>query len=529
MSETIEPMVSIEKPELFFGLVGAVGTDLALVRELLTDQLARVGYKTELVKVTDLLFAFDDSGELLQRTSGNEFDRIDTLMHAGNEVRRSTERRDIMAMLAISEIRDRRGKLNKALGVAEEESEKRAVPGTAYIIHSLKTPQEIQTLRDTYGRGLTIISAYSPQSARADALANRLCESAKESSPDDFQSNAWHLIQRDEKEGDAFGQNLRNTFPKADLFIDASCRQSVTNDIERFVEILFEFPFHSPSIDEYGMSFADIAALRSLDLARQVGAAIVTSGGSVTAVGCNEVPARGGGQYWPQDPDDKRDFQVGYDSSDRNKRDVVSEVVERLGRAELLSDNDSENFDELVEKLVDGDQPVLSGSKLLSVLEYGRSVHAEMAALSDAARRGISVEGATMYCTTFPCHLCARHIIASGIKRLVYVEPYPKSLAKGMYKDSMVVDPDSDTDTRVRFESFSGVAPRYYGFAFKSNIDRKVEKSNGTAKAGDVVKWNPAESSPRLRRFVTSYVFIEEDVMDAYLSRSLKKVKLNLQ
>lgn len=58
-------------------------------------------------------------------------------------------------------------------------------------------------------------------------------------------------------------------------------------------------------------------------------------------------------------------------------------------------------------------------------------MHAEMFAITDAARRGLSVRDATLYCTTFPCHMCARHIIASGIRKVVYIEPYPKSMAKG--------------------------------------------------------------------------------------------------
>jgi deoxycytidylate deaminase len=31
---------------------------------------------------------------------------------------------------------------------------------------------------------------------------------------------------------------------------------------------------------------------------------------------------------------------------------------------------------------------------------------------------------------SFPCHMCARHIIATGLREVVYIEPYPKSVAK---------------------------------------------------------------------------------------------------
>src|SRR5205823_8721516 len=79
--------------------------------------------------------------------------------------------------------------------------------------------------------------------------------------------------------------------------------------------------------------------------------------------------------------------------------------------------------DGIRDKLVTGVQTcALPISQIRNLIEFGRAVHAEMAALIDAARRGVSVAGCTMYVTTFPCHLCARHIVAAGIKRLVYIE-----------------------------------------------------------------------------------------------------------
>jgi hypothetical protein len=51
----------------------------------------------------------------------------------------------------------------------------------------------------------------------------------------------------------------------------------------------------------------------------------------------------------------------------------------------------------------------LVGSSVMDLTEYGRIVHAEMCAICDAARVGRSVNGATLYCTTFPCHNCVRY------------------------------------------------------------------------------------------------------------------------
>src|SRR5439155_12870624 len=92
-------------------------------------------------------------------------------------------------------------------------------------------------------------------------------------------------------------------------------------------------------------------------------------------------------------------------------------------------------------------------ASVLDVIEYGREVHAEMAALTDAAKRGTSVRGCVLYCTTFPCHECARLIVSAGIARVVYIEPYPKSKVAELYEDSIgLADRRTELGNRVRFE-----------------------------------------------------------------------------
>jgi dCMP deaminase len=56
-----------------------------------------------------------------------------------------------------------------------------------------------------------------------------------------------------------------------------------------------------------------------------------------------------------------------------------------------------------------------------------RATHAEANALAFAARQGISTEGGTLYVSVSPCAQCARLLIAAGIRRVVYHEPYRDS------------------------------------------------------------------------------------------------------
>ena len=91
----------------------------------------------------------------------------------------------------------------------------------------------------------------------------------------------------------------------------------------------------------------------------------------------------------------------------------------------------------------------------------------------DAARRGTSVEGAVLYTSTFPCHNCAKHLVAAGICRVVFIEPYPKSLAERLHGDAITVDSPSSSGPTVHFEHFAGVTPVNYFTLFEANEKRK--------------------------------------------------------
>lgn len=58
-----------------------------------------------------------------------------------------------------------------------------------------------------------------------------------------------------------------------------------------------------------------------------------------------------------------------------------------------------------------------------------RSTHAEQNAVVQAARHGISIEGATLYCTNNPCLGCTKLLINAGVRRILYEEPYADPLA----------------------------------------------------------------------------------------------------
>lgn len=68
--------------------------------------------------------------------------------------------------------------------------------------------------------------------------------------------------------------------------------------------------------------------------------------------------------------------------------------------------------------------------------EICRGLHAEQNVIIQAAVNGLSITGANLYCTTFPCALCAKMLINCGIRHIYYVESYPDELAEGMLKEA---------------------------------------------------------------------------------------------
>ena len=67
------------------------------------------------------------------------------------------------------------------------------------------------------------------------------------------------------------------------------------------------------------------------------------------------------------------------------------------------------------------------------------AIHAEQNAIIQAAKLGISIDGATLYCTHQPCSVCAKMIVNAGIKRVVYQQGYPDSFSLEVFGETGVL------------------------------------------------------------------------------------------
>lgn len=71
--------------------------------------------------------------------------------------------------------------------------------------------------------------------------------------------------------------------------------------------------------------------------------------------------------------------------------------------------------------------------------ELCRGLHAEQNAIIQAAKHGVNIDGAVLYCTHSPCIICSKMLINSGVKRIVCTDGYPDSLAKAMLDEAGLI------------------------------------------------------------------------------------------
>jgi len=70
--------------------------------------------------------------------------------------------------------------------------------------------------------------------------------------------------------------------------------------------------------------------------------------------------------------------------------------------------------------------------------ELCRGIHAEQNLIIQAAYHGISIAGSQLYCTNFPCSICAKMIINAGITKIIYLEGYPDELSQELLKEANI-------------------------------------------------------------------------------------------
>lgn len=470
--------------ELVLGLITTIGTEVNEVIKAIRDRLAFFNYTAEEVIVSQTIISKFESQA--PKEWPFEFDRISHYMDLGNKIRKDADDNSILMKGVASYLHSQREK--------DENNCPQLRKRITYIVKSLKHPDEVDFMRDTYGEGFHLIGVTSSDVRRIQYLTERKGLSEQQ---------AKLLLERDADEDLKQGQHTRDAFQHADYFIYITEDIDQTyNSVSRLIDLLFGDPFISPNFDEYAMFMAYSSSLRSADLSRQIGA-VISNNNEIIAMGANDCPKSGGGLYWPirrdhgkfEDELEGRDymFEGGCDSNKIEQQRIINSLLE------VFNIKKTEKNIHKVKNAGIGD-----------LTEYGRVVHAEMEALLACARNNISCRGATLYATTFPCHNCAKHIIAAGIKRVVYIEPYPKSKAFQFYP-AEISDIKEDED-KVLFEPFTGVGPKRFIDLFAVSSTRWYARKRKDKK-GKKLNWRREDAELRNPISLLNYLEAEKSAL----------------
>lgn len=489
--------------ELVIALAGPIGCGIGGVADALQERLKERGYVDVVrIKLSEFLESAIKEGLVPIPASdmgkSARYNRYRSLQEAGKQLRKKTNNPAVLAEFAAKKISVDRLDRN---GDAQEQSDGPIVPTkVAYIIDQVKRPEEVTLLRALYRNLFYVAGVTRIYSKREAALVS---ESIRKNEVDE-------LMEIDRMEDGSDGQQLDKTLFLADYFIrnDSMAADDKQEKLNRFLNLIHGDQSVTPTEIESGMFAAYSASLRSACLSRQVGAAITAKSGEVIATGCNDVPKAGGGLY--SHASGKGDMRCIHQEgrlcfNDLHKRKLqvaVGAIIDRvLGEEDkdLGKDGESIKLHDLKrEKLLDA---IYKETRIKDLIEYSRSVHAEMDAIVSLARvGGTGLQDATLYTTTFPCHNCARHIVASGIMKVFYVEPYEKSLAKDLHDDAIAFEIEESKDAkpkRVEFLHFEGVAPRQFHNMFRA-IGRKNDE-------GKFVPIRPQEAHKAIPEYLDGY------------------------
>jgi len=487
--------------ELVIAFMGAVGCGLPRVVTTLESLLVERNYKVIRIKLSDFIREQIKLGSLdIPQT---EVDNRYFVGQTGGNLLRQQHGPEVLAQYAIGQIARHRVAIDKELaGLASEP------PRIAYFIDQIKHPEEVMLFRMIYRNLFYLVGVMSTQEHRESRLLDEGLTSEA----------IQEIIKRDKKQSQKYGQQLEKAFKLADYFMHHPLGNDelIPTQAKRFVDLLHGHNGITPTRHEHAMYVAHSTALKSSCMSRQVGAVITDKTNRIIAVGTNDVPQYGGGLYSADSIADDRCFSqrgvcenVTQKIKRKNKiRDGIAAGLETLFTEKKILAAVTQKIDELVEL-------TYAQSGVPDLIEFSRAVHAEMDALISLSRGGGgSTAGGTLYTTTFPCHNCARHIVAAGIEKVYYIEPYEKSLAIDSHSDSIVVlDHDEESQSieqlqKVKLIHFSGVGPRLYPQMFLRGDSRKKDD-------GSWIEYNSMEQESAnkiVQEYIDSYRTFEAKI-----------------
>ncbi len=509
--------------EIILGVVAPIGCNKEDFFKLLESAFELKGYKfvpinaVELLKITPSLSSHPKSLQYFAK------------MQICSELR--TRNKGILLLPVVEKIVKKR----KEQSDSDKQQDKKCK--VVYLIDQLKNTTEYKVLSHIYGLNYIQISlfsnydrrngflekAFKNDGGRLKALSDKTlvinCEGIdlrksipvkienyrKEILPDASSAlinKDFADITEEFKENDA-GQEVSKLFHKSHYFFNLDegiGSTKLENEIKKFVDLIEGEYRQYPTQDEFGMNLASQAKFRSnFPGDRQIGAAILSENGEVISVASIRAPSSSANPTY----EDEIKIKLGYKKIYSEVKEWDKFLKETEGNPECSTNKSSISQ---LRKFVK------------ESLEYHPCTHAEIAAILDAAKLGLSVRDAILYITTFPCHICAKDIITAGIQRVVYLAAYPKSKNKELYPELIILDnAPNRCSNGVPFEAYMGISPKRFSYVY--DLDNKPWKNN---KKEDKKEGKSNIFPPLLKCEIPTYYELREKDVIRYLKKDLK-------
>ncbi len=380
----------IDNPQII-GLTGSFGSGCSYIAK---NILKKRGY--EILSLAEIL------KEEFKTQKGKDAVKSPRreLQDFGDEIREE-KGRDFLASKVIQQV-------DKS--VAKNESKK-------WVVKSIRNPSEVLAFRER-SRNFFLFGVYADVEVRWNRVRGEYNNDKRQFDDDDRNDSG--------RNNPRHGQRVGDCFYEADVVIRNNDDFDVVGNadfvrfeeqLEQYVQLTEEPLTRKKPIrkEEPLMAMAYALSQRSSCLKRKVGAVIVDEVGNVVSSGYNEVPRH-------EQPCEQR-YRGCY------REWLYSELFKQLlGKFKELKGKEEE-----LKKVFRG---------AFKMMDKCRALHAEDIAIVNLARSGTSVSlpSCVLYTTTYPCRQCASRISDAGIKRVIYLEPYPDKEARLILKGSGVND-----------------------------------------------------------------------------------------
>ena len=412
----------IEKDRLIIALTGSVGSGSSWVSVFLAKE---DGFRVFSISKEILKKEAQEKNEDLTKNTRSKLQTI------GNNLRKEDIKKGNSGGILI----------RKAMEILEQEKCKKPI-----VICSIKNPSEVDELKKYSSSYVITIDASRNirwERIRQEQYNNNFAQFLD----DDNRDKDEGLTIKNKENGRVYyyGQQVQKCVDLADIIID---NDKDFNDSEEIVDkfknkvrqhiIVIRNPgYRNPNNMELLMNNAYCTSLQSRCLKRQVGAIIIKEekeefeytdnnndklgGYYLISAGCNNVPE---GQ-----PDCNKKYKTCYRDKLKTKLFETITFCPSCGTKLRGGKCPNKQACDYSKEKCDVREKFILGKGL----DLCRSLHAEEnAMLQISYLGGFPLKDTTLYTTTFPCLLCAKKIIANGIREVVYVEPYPMPEAKEM-------------------------------------------------------------------------------------------------